>query len=102
MPYAHSANHSGIPHDLVEHLTSVAQQASQLAKSLVLPTSHTGLAYGMTWGSSILIFRPTLPTHQRDAGQIILAQERFWQKGVFLPSHFLLQDIMEVYQHSRN
>ena len=32
MPYAHSPNHLGISHDLVEHLTSVAQKASQFAE----------------------------------------------------------------------
>jgi CRISPR-associated endonuclease/helicase Cas3 len=32
LPYAHSPNHNDVPHDLVEHLTSVAQQASQFAE----------------------------------------------------------------------
>jgi CRISPR-associated endonuclease/helicase Cas3 len=32
LPYAHSPNHHGISHDLVKHLTSVAQKASQFAE----------------------------------------------------------------------
>jgi CRISPR-associated endonuclease/helicase Cas3 len=32
LPYAHSPNHNSVPHDLVDHLTSVAQKASQFAE----------------------------------------------------------------------
>ena len=41
MPYAHSPNHNGVPHDLVEHLTSVAQKASLFAKKF----GATDMAY---------------------------------------------------------
>jgi CRISPR-associated endonuclease/helicase Cas3 len=32
LSYAHSLNRNGVPHDLVEHLRSVAQQAARIAE----------------------------------------------------------------------
>jgi CRISPR-associated endonuclease/helicase Cas3 len=102
LAYAHSPNDDGIPHDLVEHLKSVAQWAARFAEKF----GAADMAYWAGLWHDLGKFHPDFQAYlaspiarrgpDHSSAGAVLAEKSFsrWRS--------LWQDIMEVYRRSQS